>query len=1157
MSTDKPEKAHRKIHINEVDACREYRFPSNYVSTTKYNLLTFLPKSLYEQFRRIANLYFTVVAALSCFEALSPVHWSSTIPPLVLVIGISITKEAYEDYKRYIADTEMNSSTVLVWRDGQYTDAQWQDIKVGENIKVMCGQFFPADILMLKSSDSEGICYVETMNLDGETNLKIKKALDHTSSWSDKDVSAVKGSIECEVPNNLIYNYTGNLYPGRESNKYPRSSFAHEPKSDINDDIAPIPLGPVQLLLRGASLRNTEFIIGCVIYSGHDTKVMMNATDPPSKRSAIEKGIDSIILCMFFLLFLMCIIGAAACAQWTQSRGPDMWYLIPEEPDTLEFAPDDAPLLALANIVTAFILYGYLIPISLYVSIEMVKVAQMVFINMDHKMYYAETDTPALARTSNLNEELGQVDCVLSDKTGTLTCNVMEFFKCSIAGVTYGTGCTEVERANARRAGKDLPPDPIPPHKTKGFNFHDDKLMDGNWRKEGHPDIIAHFFRLLAICHTIIPEGLPDSEDGVSYQAESPDELAFVMAAKQFGFYLTKRTATSVFVQEKNADGSTTETEYEILNILDFNSTRKRMSVIFRSPSGAITLYCKGADTVIYERLRTTGNLFKEVTYKHLEEYSLTGLRTLCLAATEIDPQEYAEWQVKWEEAKASLEDREGKVAAVSELIEKNMVLLGSTAIEDKLQNGVPECIELLGNAGIRLWVLTGDKQETAINIGFACSLLRNEMVQYIVNVDTPEVQAAEALGDKQAVESVTERCISQQLIDSLEDIHKNEAQGILVDNALIIDGRALSFALKDGICQHFLALGLRCGAVICCRVSPLQKAQVTNLVKESGNTTLAIGDGANDVGMIQMAHIGVGISGLEGRQAVMASDFAIAQFRFLERLLMDHGRWCYKRIGRMVAYFFYKNILFGLTLFWYNMFAFFSGQTIYNEYFMTTYNVFFVSLPILVVGIFDQDISPEFARRYPRIYQQGPQNVYFNFKVKMAWMLNGVYQSCIIASFVMGCLYLFSDRKSGKTVDLWSAGTAMYTCVVCAVNLNLALAINFWTIIHHLVIWGSILLWFLFLVVFGYFPHSWSTYVYKLFIEVVSTSPTYWLLVIVTIAVCLLPDLCFRVLQRQFFPEDHHIIQEIQAAHETAHTQIGSYRSGQEVEMGKAGKTG
>ena len=982
--------------------------------------------------------------------------------------------------------------------------------------------------------------------------------------------------------NNSLYTFTGNFLP----------EGAHTPDSQKQT------LSPSQVLLRGSSLRNTEWIVGVAIYTGHDSKVMMNATSAPSKRSSLERQLDLVVVFMFSLLLSLCIIGSVTVALKTQALGQKMWYLALDAssvPD--QYNPNTPGLVGLENFVNLFILYAYLIPISLYVSVEMVKVTQaMVYINFDRRMYDRKTDTPALARTSNLNEELGMVDTVLSDKTGTLTCNLMEFFKCSIAGVQYGTGTTEIERAAAARTGKPLPPgsaaqstEPL----EKGFNFHDKRLEGVRWLQEARPDVIKHFFRLLAVCHTAIPEGEP-TEDLIKYQAESPDEAAFVVAAKRCGHFFYKRTPTTITVRETTLpDGKEVDVEYEILNILEFNSTRKRMSVIFRQlPDGRPILYCKGADTVIYERLAAEGNEFSDVTTRHMEEYGEGGLRTLCLAYAELDPAAYAAWDKKYVAARTALEGRDALIEAASELIERDLILLGSTAIEDKLQEGVPRTIEKLAAAGIKLWVLTGDKQETAINIGFACSLLTNDQAMYVVDanadLDEPNLKKMQSrvahrsatFSDSDTAADPMANYVREQLREAVREICASDFADEPDAFSLVIDGKALTYALRDDIKGDFLALASRCKAVICCRVSPLQKALVTLLVKSRKLTTLAIGDGANDVGMIQAADIGVGISGQEGMQAVMAADFAIAQFRYLERLLLVHGRYNYKRIARMVGYFFYKNTLFGFTLFWFNLFCFSSGQIFFNQWFMSGYNVLFTLLPVLVLGIMDQarapgrsrrppipplpnvawlwaqlphshpppsplhlssssvffppsqDVSPETGTRFSPLYRQGLANEYFSFRAKATWVLKGLMQSVIL--FFGVCLaYNFdtvSDRSAGTVGGLWKMGQTLYTCINLATLAEFLITINYLTWIHAAVIGVTFVLWYIgALMVWAAFPLSISDNTWHLFLTENASTPMFWLLSLLLPVMAVMPTLLGRALVRIFAPSDDMIVQEVE----------------------------
>mmetsp|Transcript_27778 Transcript_27778/g.60863 ORF Transcript_27778/g.60863 Transcript_27778/m.60863 type:complete len:1303 (+) Transcript_27778:244-4152(+) len=1124
----------REININSGEEHPEYDV--NYTSTTKYNILTFLPKALFEQYRRLANWYFTIVAALS-LTAFSPVRPWTTWTPLAIVLGVSLIKEGIEDYKRYKADKEVNNRPVEVLNPatGQFENKRWQDVKVGEIVQVLKDTYIPADLLFLTAENEEGTCYIETKNLDGETNLKIKKALDESKNFTKEILKDFKGGVQCEPPNSKLYQFTGNLLLGERK----------------------LPIGPSAILLRGCMLSTTKRVFGAVIYAGHDTKVFMNATEPPSKRSQIERTIDKIIIFMFALLFSMCICGCVYFAIWTRDEFPKHWYL-GSVYTGVQYDPSNPALVGVTNFVTSFILYGYLIPISLYVSMEMVKIAQsMVFIATDRQMYYPDNDTPAVARTSNLNEDLGMVTTVLSDKTGTLTRNLMEFFKCSIAGTSYGAGITEIERSNAQRRGEALSENEDPnaaKYRERFFNFYDARMIDGAWFNSPDAPNIEMFLRLLAVCHTVIPgegkkEGekdgdksshhIPDEvgEDGkvivteqnVRYEAESPDEAALVVAAKALGFFFFKRTNTTVTVRERTPRG-VHDVEYEVLNILEFDSTRKRMSVIVQDPSQRILMFCKGADTVIYDRLdhaHPQNVQLKELTSKHMEEYGSAGLRTLCLSYSELDPAFYQEWNAKYMEAKTSLQDRDKKLGEVSELVECKLRLLGCTAIEDKLQEGVPQCIKKLAEAGIRLWVLTGDKMETAINIGFACSLITEEMQQFVITAYFKEVDELEAAGRVEEAAQLANSRVEQQLDQA--KISMTQA-GTSMEYALIIDGKALSYALSPRLKQTFLEVGLKCQAVVCCRVSPLQKAQVTSLVKEHGDVTLAIGDGANDVGMIQQAHIGVGISGEEGMQAVMASDFAIAQFRFLTPLLLVHGRWSYKRIARMICFFFYKNLLFGVTIFAYNAFTNFSGQYIYNDVYMTLFNVIFTALTPIVIGIFDRDVDRELGLKYPALYRQGQKNTYFNFWAITGWLATSLLQCAIIMVLVLvGCYPTMIDREGGDPFTMYEVGVLMFSIIIVTVHFQVAMVEEQFTWIHHFSLWASTLIWWVFLICFNYFPLWLSADLYYLFIGVVGASPQYWLMVLLVPVACLLPDFFFRSVRRHIFPSEHQLVQEEQ----------------------------
>uniref|UniRef100_A0A8C4W2C2 Phospholipid-transporting ATPase n=1 Tax=Gopherus evgoodei TaxID=1825980 RepID=A0A8C4W2C2_9SAUR len=876
-----------------------------YLNTAKYNIITFLPRFLYSQFRRAANAFFLFIALLQQIPDVSPTGRYTTLVPLLFILAVAAVKEIIEDL-----------------------------VAVGEIVKVTNGEHLPADLISLSSSEPQAMCYIETSNLDGETNLKIRQGLPLTADIKDIDsLMILLGRIECESPNRHLYDFVGNIRL---------------------DGHGTVPLGPDQILLRGAQLRNTQWVHGIVVYTGHDTKLMQNSTSPPLKLSNVERITNIQILILFCILMAMSLICSIGSAIWNRRHGQRDWYL---NLNSNNFG---------LNFLTFIILFNNLIPISLLVTLEVVKFIQAYFINWDIDMHYEPTDTASMARTSNLNEELGQVKYIFSDKTGTLTCNVMQFKKCTIAGIAYGQGS---------QTGEEKP-------------FSDPSLLENLQSNHPTAPIICEFLTMMAVCHTAVPER---EGDKIIYQAASPDEGALVRAAKQLHFVFTGRTPDSVII----------------------DSVRK------------LRLYCKGADTVIYDRLAESSK-YKEITLKHLEQFATEGLRTLCFAVTEISESEYQEWLDVYHRASTSIQNRALKLEESYELVEKNLQLLGATAIEDKLQDKVPETIETLMKADIKIWILTGDKQETAINIGHSCKLLKKNMGLIVINEGSLD-------GTR---ETLSRHC------STLGDALRKEN-----DFALIIDGKTLKYALTFGVRQYFLDLALSCKAVICCRVSPLQKSEVVEMVKKQVKVvTLAIGDGANDVSMIQTAHVGVGISGNEGLQAANSSDYSIAQFRYLTNLLLVHGAWNYSRIAKCILYCFYKNIVLYIIEIWFAFVNGFSGQILFERWCIGLYNVIFTAMPPLTLGIFERSCQKENMLKYPELYKTSQNALDFNTKVFWVHCLNGLFHSVILFWFPL-------------------------KFVVITVCLKAGLETSYWTWFSHIAIWGSIALWVVF---FGVYSSLW-----------------------------------------------------------------------------------
>jgi phospholipid-translocating P-type ATPase (flippase) len=504
----------------------------------------------------------------------------------------------------------------------------------------------------------------------------------------------------------------------------------------------------------------------------------------------------------------------------------------------------------------------------------------------------------------------------------------------------------------------------------------------------------------------------------------------------------------------------------------------------------------------------------QQQTQELITQYAAEGLRTLVLAKADLDEYEYRRWAQRYLDASTSLEDRQGKMMTVAEEIELEFDLVGTTAIEDKLQRGVPQTIELLSKAGIKIWVLTGDKQETAINIGFACSLLHEEMGIFMFDDCT-----------KSNVFTVM-----QCYVDDARASHEQ-------DLGLVIQGDMLDCILNARNAREsevFLSLATHCRAVICCRVSPLQKAQVVKLVRDNIETvTLSIGDGANDVSMIQEAHVGIGISGLEGLQAARASDFSIAQFRFLQRLLLVHGRYAYRRVSKVTLFSFYKNILLYLTQFWFASMNYWTGQSLYDPWALSLWNMAFSAFPIIFLGVLDRDVESHMllsTTMFPELYQDGVRSLIFNTRSFWLYQVNALIQS-VVLFLLCAFTWDFMMSSDGRAFGLPGSGIATYSCAVFLATFKVALEIQSWTVPNLLSIVFSIIAWYIFLLVYG-FMFGWIKFSdFALWAGVplpVLGQPLYYFTVILVIVVCILREIAWKFWRHYFQQKLVHIVQEL-----------------------------
>ncbi|KAL2131051.1 hypothetical protein VTI74DRAFT_5614 [Chaetomium olivicolor] len=1270
-----------------------HAYISNFIRSSRYTVWNFLPKQLFFQFSKLANFYFLVIGILQMIPGLSTTGTYTTIGPLIAFVALSMAKEGYDDYRRYRLDKLENRSSACVLdpegtirnrpraerlssraffkgekptseeqvtelesvragdaASGQWATVEWQDIRVGDIIRLRRDENVPADIILLYATGPNGVAFIETMALDGETNLKSKQACPllakHCSTTAD--MGRCEGEVVSEDPNIDLYNYEGRV--------------------TINGETMPLTLNEV--VYRGSTLRNTSEAIGLVINSGEECKIRMNANkNVRAKAPEMQHAVNRIVIMLVFFVIILSVGCTVGYIIWRRRYEHKAFYLTRGS-------------VSLGQIFIAFVIaYNTLIPLSLYVSLEIVKLGQLMLLS-DIEMYDPVTDTPMVANTTTILENLGQVSYVFSDKTGTLTENMMKFRKMSVAGTAWlhdtdlqrevdkegkqpGRGETaELAKKGARTAAakvstRSADPEMMEQPLVEGRHSESGRppraSTASRWRSSVYPaasqpdlkteDLVQYlnstpnsvfsrktrqFILCVALCHTCLPETKDGGE--ISFQAASPDELALVEAARDLGYLLVDRAAQSMTLQIRNPDGSTTTEKYEILDVIEFSSKRKRMSIIIRMPDGRLCMFTKGADSVILPRLRQkqlaiqtasaverrasmrrsveqekafrrlslqspkreSMNLRRaldrkdswrksvqitdevdhwlsrreadwaddeagpvdgyrsprrsmvggqsvelarsfelarladpydglideslalndaavfERCFQHVDDFATEGLRTLIFAYRYLDEDDYRKWKAIYLQATTSLVKRQERIEDAAELIEQEFDLAGATAIEDKLQQGVPETIDKLRRANIKVWMLTGDKRETAINIAHSARICKPFSEVYILDVTQGDLQ--------------------ERLAMTLTDV----CRGMVPHSVAVIDGHTLSVVEEnETLSVLFYDLVARVDSVICCRASPSQKANLVKCIRRQAPeaVTLAIGDGANDIAMIQASHVGIGISGREGLQAARISDYSIAQFRFLQRLLFVHGRWNYVRSGKYILGTFWKEVVFYLIQAHYQRYNGYTGTSIFESTSLTVFNTIFTSLPVIIPGIFERDLSAETLLAVPELYTFGQRNRGFNFAQYLGWMFMGVAESVIIYFAVY---YIYANVSHWPVyTDLFPVGTLVYSLAVVFINLKLM-----FLEVHDrtLVILGGMVVsmagWWLWNVLLSaLMKRSFAPYVVKhAFVWRFGRNGMWWLVHFVVLSALVVFELGVTAVRRSLWPTDRDLMQEMES---------------------------
>ncbi|ETS79759.1 hypothetical protein PFICI_09612 [Pestalotiopsis fici W106-1] len=1240
-------------------------YVSNFIRSTRYTLWSFLPKQLYFQFSKLANFYFLIIAILQLIPGLSTVGSYTTMATLIPFVAISMAKEGWDDYRRYKLDKKENRSHVLVLDpERTVTDAkvaklattmesradaevaelddlssdenlwshiQWQNLRVGDIVRLRRDESVPADIVLLHASGPSGIAYIETMALDGETNLKSKVACALLAKrYHDLgNLRRCTAEVVSEDPNLDLYNYEGRV--------------------TLNGETMPLTLNEV--VYRGSVLRNTTHATGLVINTGEECKIRMNANkEIHAKSPAMQRKINHIVLFLVAFVAFLSVGLTTANAIWKHHYLHNGWYITSVSVKEI--------------LIGYIIMFNTLVPISLIVSLEVIKLGQLLLLQ-DVEMYDAETNTPMIANTTTILEDLGQVGYVFSDKTGTLTENKMRFRKLSVAGSAFlhDLDVRREEAEKQKRAatwkgkGKTRNMDsastshpshteatktPLIEHETSGPRRSSSIAWASTGRPaHAQPDVntesllhyiyqkpntafsrkARHFLLCIALCHTCLPEVRGDGQ--IEFQAASPDELALIQAAQELGYLLIDRPSQAVILQIKQGnDGPLSTERYEVLDVVEFSSKRKRMSMVLRMPDGRICVICKGADSVVLPRLKLAHLAMQKISdisrkatlrksveasralqrksmqqqrsidivraasakqhhyrgvnapnraslvsgevahwlderenedlddqghgeaytspvvmspvfsgadgeleglvdesiacsdsaifdrcFQHIDDFASEGLRTLLYAYRHISQEDYASWRKTYQAATTSLVDRQKRIEEAGDLLEQDFELAGATAIEDKLQAGVPETIDKLRRANVKVWMLTGDKRETAINIAHSARICKAFSEVYVLDATKGELQ--------------------ETMASTLVEV----ARGMIAHSVVVIDGHTLSVVQEDVTLRAmFVDLAVRSDSVICCRASPSQKAHLVKSVRDAvpNSVTLAIGDGANDIAMIQASHVGIGISGREGLQAARTSDYSIAQFRFLQRLLFVHGRWNYLRTGKYVLATFWKEMFFFLAQAQFQRWNGYTGTSLYESTGLAVFNSLFTSLCVIIPGIFEKDLEASTLLAVPELYTYGQNNEAFKYTKYAGWTTMAILQSLIMYTIVH---YLYGSHAT----DLFAIGQLVFTVAVVFINTKLFILEMHSKTIIPLIGWllmvGAWFLWNISMAVSG-IAHKNQQIQFPVnnnFTKGFGAQALWWVTCILTLAALTVFELCVCALRRVYFPKDQDLWQEIE----------------------------
>ena len=962
---------------------------SNKIENQKYNLITFVPVVLFNQFKQFGNFFYLIMSASQFFDELAVGFLFTYISPLAIVVTISMLKELYDDINRRIQDKKTNSTMITVLKVNQINNKlekiqkKASDLLIGDIIELKKDTRVPADIIALKTfnESNDNQAFIRTDQLDGETDWKLRKAPELTQKMSEYEIVTCDGILECEPPSKLIYNFEGTL-------------------NINNTDKEPLNL---ENTIWASTVIASQGVIGIVIYTGKESRARMNSSTPKLKIGILDEELNKSNVYLFCIMIILSLV-------LTSLKGITL------------------------SLTTFFIFFKFIvlfcaiIPIALRVNLDVSKTWFSYVINKDYSI--PET----IARNSTIPEELGRISYVFSDKTGTLTKNEMIFKKIAMSNEQFGENNFEdlkeilIKECSLNDAplldlynllkNEEKKKEEKNENEIENLNESKDNeiLTNKDIRKKKNRirrernKIIRDTITAMLLCNNVTPIADELDNEKITYQASSPDEVALVKFAETLNMKLIFRT--DKILKIKNASGIIEE--FEVLANFPFSSETKRMGIILKNKKyGHIIFYLKGAENVMrkYAKEEYIGYI-----NENAENLATKGLRTLVLTQKLLSEEEFNKWNIEYKEASSSMENRKERMAEVISKLENNMDFLCVTGVEDLLQDNVATTIDNLRNAGMKIWMLTGDKVETATCISISAGLKAKNHKIFTLKLDDIKSDYEE------------------QTISNLKDKFKEYNNIISVEpHILIIDGELLDLSLKN--CEkEFFETAKNAPSVACCRCSPTQKRIVVKTIKKYINArTAAVGDGGNDVAMIQEADVGIGIVGKEGLQASLAADYSIKEFKSLNILLLWWGRMAYKNTSTMANFVIHRGLIISINQFIFSLMFYYNAVALYNGMLSLGYSTIYTCLPSISV-LLDQDIDKENVLKFPTLYKILLKGRELNLKNFLWWFFKSVVQSGVI---MIGSLVLFGDHLFLKIV------TVSFTALIYLDILNVYMEIN------------------------------------------------------------------------------------------------------------------